>query len=77
MNHQIQKNLEVKLFPISAMVCTLSKTKRAHFINVVSTNFDFEKSFQLLLVVYQMIKDTIFTTRGISQRDKLNDWRTI
>ena len=55
LNHQIQKHFGVKLFWIAAMVCTPSNTKMVQFISVVANDFDFDKTFQLMLLVYQRI----------------------
>ena len=39
--------LDKDIFRIAEMVCTPFKTKRLHFINIVATNFDFDKKFNL------------------------------
>ena len=72
LNHQIQKHFGVKFFWVAAMVCTSAKKKKAHFINVVTNKFNLYKSFQLFMVVYQMIKATFVTISSIYQRDKFN-----
>ena len=77
LNHQIQKNLGVNLFCIASMVCTLSKKTRAHFINIVATNFELDIFLLLLLMADQTIKATIVTTSRMFQRDIVNGWITI
>ena len=58
------------------MMFTPLKTTKVHFINVVTTKFELEK-FKFMVIVYQMIKDTIVTNRNSSQGDKLNGCRII